>query len=63
MVFKDRLSAFFMFHLLPQQHAYDALKVFMLASDRNMAAITPSAVGITTLPAAAVETASPTSDM
>ena len=64
MVFKDRLSAFFMFHPLPQQHTYDALKIFMLASDRNMAAITPSAVGITTLPAAAaVEKASPTSDM
>ena len=64
MVFKDRLSAFFMFHPLPQQHTYDALKIFMLASDRNMAAITPASVGITSLsPAAAVEKASPTSDM
>ena len=51
MVFKDRLSAFFMLHPLPQQHTYDALKVFMLASDRNMAAITPATAGITTLPA------------
>ena len=53
-----------MLHPLPQQHTYDALKVFTLASDRNMAAITPSAAGITTLPAAAaLETASPPPDM
>ena len=64
MVFKDRLSVFFMLHPLPQQHTYDALKVFMLASDRNIAAITPSAAGITTLPAAAaVETASPPTEI
>ena len=67
MVFKDRLSAFFMFYPLPQQHTYDALKIFMLASDRNMAAISPASADITSLPAAAaaaaVEKASPTLDM
>ena len=64
MVLKERLSAFFMFHPLAQQHTYEALKMFMLASDRNMAAITPASAGFTSLPAAAaVEKASPASDM
>ena len=31
LVLKDRLSAFFMFHPLADQHTYDALKIFMLA--------------------------------
>ena len=67
-VFKDRLNAFFMFHPLPWQHTYDALKIFMLASDRNMVAITPASAGFTSLPAAAaaaaaVAKASPTSDI
>ena len=71
MVFKDRLSAFFMFRPLPQQHTYDVFKIFILVSDRKMAATTPASAGITSLPAAAaaaaaaaaVEKASPTSDM
>ena len=69
MVLKERLSAFFMFHPLAQQHTYEALKTFMLASDRNMAAITPASAGFTSLPAAAaaaaaaVAKASPTSDI
>ena len=64
LVLKDRLSAFFMFHPLAEQHTYDALKTFMLASDRNMKAITPAAAGFTSLPAAAaVDKISATSDM
>ena len=54
-----------MFHPLAQQHTYEALKTFMLASDRNMAAITPASAGFTSLPAAAatVAKASPSSDI
>ena len=64
LVLKDRLSAFFMFHPLADQHTYEALKKFMLASDRNMAAITPASAGFTSLPAAAaVDKISATSDM
>ena len=64
LILKERLSAFFMFHPLAEQHTYDALKIFMLASDRNMKAITPAAAGFTTLPAAAaVGKVSATSDM
>ena len=53
MVLKDRLGDFFMLHPLSQQRTYNALKVFMLASDRNMAAITSPAAGIITLPTTA----------
>ena len=64
MVIKDRLGAFFMFHPPAQQRTYEALKTFMLASDRNMAAITPASAGFTSLSAAAtVVKASPSSDI
>ena len=65
LTYKDRLHSFFMLTLLPVTHTYLILRTFMIAAERNMAAITPAAAGITTLPAAAaaVETASPPPDM
>ena len=60
LVISDRLRSFYIMNPSPASHTYAELKKFMLASDRNMAAIQPAAIGITSLPSASAAVATAT---
>jgi len=60
LVFSDRLRSFYIMNPSPASHTYAELKRFMLASDRNMAAIQPAVIGLTSLPSASAAVATAT---